>query len=178
MGGALVVPPRSCWDFLGFVWTAGKHWCYDTKEDIPGNISINTIDDSRHEILTQYKAWEAQETLGLFLAMNYNNTEETQYFLRETAKEYADCVGTGFLSYEDATYALHCTIIKTLEYPMAATTINKLKKWDYMMAPILKMTLPCMDYVRSSLQMLSIPSRIFANWASYIPAGTTSICRK
>jgi hypothetical protein len=86
MGGALVVPSRSYWDFLGFVWTAGKHWSYATKEDDPGNLSINTIDDSHHEILTQCKASEAQETLGLFFAMNGNNTEETQYFLREKAK--------------------------------------------------------------------------------------------
>jgi hypothetical protein len=79
--------------------------------------------------------------------MDGNNMEETQY-LRQKAVNFADCVRTGFLSRQDATYALHRTIMKTLEYSMAATTMDKLQ-WDYIMAPILQATLPRMGYVRN-----------------------------
>jgi hypothetical protein len=51
----------------------------------------------------------------------------------------SDCVRTGFLSPKDATYTLHCTIMKTLD---------KLQ-WDYIVAPILTATLPRMGYVRN-----------------------------
>jgi hypothetical protein len=121
------------------VWT-GKCWGYATKKDVPGAVSINTIDDSGQDILTQYEASEAPKTMGLFLAMDSNNKKETQYS-REKAKEFVDHVRTGFLSCEDATYALHHTVMKILKCLMAATTMNELK-WDYIMAPILKATLP------------------------------------
>jgi hypothetical protein len=65
--------------------------------------------------------------------MDGNNMEETQY-LRKKAVDFADCVRTGFLSRQDATYALHRTIMKTLEYLMVATTMDKLQ-WDYIIGP-------------------------------------------
>ena len=79
--------------------------------------------------------------------MDGNNKEET-YHLRKKAEAFADCIRTGFLTREDATYALHRTIMKTLEYPIVATTMDK-AQWDYIMAPILGATLPRMGYVKS-----------------------------
>jgi hypothetical protein len=38
--------------------------------------------------------------------------------------------------------------MKTLEYPMVATIMDKLQ-WDYIMASILQATLPRMGYVRN-----------------------------
>jgi hypothetical protein len=114
---------------------------------MPGDISINNVDDSGREVLNRYEASEAKKTLGVYLAMDGNNQEETRY-LRDKAEEFADCVRTGFLSQEDATYALHRTIMKTLEYPLVATTMDKLQ-WDYIMSPIIKLTLPRMGFVRS-----------------------------
>ena len=37
--------------------------------------------------------------------------------------------------------------MKTLEYPMIATTMDK-AQWDFIMAPLLTASLPCMGYVR------------------------------
>jgi hypothetical protein len=48
---------------------------------------------------------------------------------------------TGFLSKNDAWYALTATILKTMEYPMATTTMSE-KDWNYIMAPILLASLP------------------------------------
>ena len=83
-GGALV-PEKSYWYLNDFVWT-GDRWRYATKEDIPGDIFINNVDDSGREVLHCYKATVANKTLGVFLAMDGNNKEETRY-LRMTVLE-------------------------------------------------------------------------------------------
>jgi hypothetical protein len=144
-GGALV-PEKSYWYLIDFIWT-GEKWRYVTKEDMPGDILINNIDDSGRDTLRRFEVDIAKETLGVFLAMDGNNMEETLH-LRKKAVAFADCIRTGFLTREDATYALHRTIMKTLEYPIVATTMDK-AQWDFIMAPILVVTLPCMGYVQS-----------------------------
>jgi hypothetical protein len=61
--------------------------------------------------------------------------------LRKKSEEFAESMQTGFLSKADACYALDMTILKTLEYPMVATTITE-KLCEYIMAPILQAGLP------------------------------------
>jgi hypothetical protein len=115
MDGTLV-PEKSYWYLIDFVWT-GDRWRYATKDDMPGDVSINNVDDSGWEVLNRYEALEAKKTLAVYLAMDGNNHQEETRYLRDKAEEFADCVRTGFLSREDATYVLHRTIMKTLEYP-------------------------------------------------------------
>ena len=74
------------------------------------------------------------------LAMDGNNVEECQH-LRKKTMEFADNMRTGFLSKNDAWYALNSTIMKMLEYPMEATTITE-EEWNKIMAPILLSGLP------------------------------------
>jgi hypothetical protein len=79
--------------------------------------------------------------------MDGNNMEECAA-LRKKADKFADCIRTGFISRDDAVVALHTTIMKSLEYPLEATTMSK-DQWDYIMAPIMLASLPRMGYVRS-----------------------------
>jgi hypothetical protein len=144
-GGALV-PSKSYWYLIDFHWT-GTKWVYATKEDTPGDISIRTVDGKDRVNLTRYDVDHAEETLGVYLAMDGNNQEECEA-LRKKAEDYADCIRTGFLSRDDAVVALHSTIMKSLEYPLAATTMTK-KQWDYVMGPLLMAALPRMGYVRT-----------------------------
>jgi hypothetical protein len=51
-GGALV-PKKSYWYLVDFV-LAGKKWRYATKEDIPGDISINNVNDIGQAHLQRY----------------------------------------------------------------------------------------------------------------------------
>jgi hypothetical protein len=48
---------------------------------------------------------------------------------------------TGFLSKNYAWYALNAAILKTMEYPMARTTMSE-KEWNYIMGSILKAGIP------------------------------------
>ena len=121
-GGALV-PSKSYWYLIDFIWTRDK-WRYATQDDFPGDISIRMADDLVRETLERLDFEVARETLGVFLSMDGNNREEVRH-LREKAEAFANCVRTGFLSREDVTYALHRTVMKTLEYPMVATTMDQ-----------------------------------------------------
>jgi hypothetical protein len=73
-------------------------------------------------------------------AMDGNNRDEINY-LRAKAESFADYMRTGFLSKNDSWYALNATILKTMEYPMATTTMTE-TEWNYIFAPILLASLP------------------------------------
>jgi hypothetical protein len=79
--------------------------------------------------------------------MDGNNFAETRK-VREKAEEFADCIRTGFVTRNEAWYALNATIMKTFEYPMEAATLTK-TQWDYIMSPVLMVTLPCAGIVRT-----------------------------
>jgi hypothetical protein len=72
--------------------------------------------------------------------MDGNNKAEINKLLRKS-KEFAECLRTSILMHPDAWYTLNCTIMKTLEYPMVATTMTE-PEWDKIRSPLLADTLP------------------------------------
>jgi hypothetical protein len=52
-------------------------------------------------------------------------------------KEFAEQLRTSIINKYNEWYAITATIMKTLEYPMLATTITK-AEWDFIMSPIRK----------------------------------------
>jgi hypothetical protein len=76
------------------VWT-GEKWRYGTKEDIPGDISINNVKDIGWARLQRYEASEGQKTLGVFLAMDGNrlNTYGKRLSTLQIASERFSCPG-------------------------------------------------------------------------------------
>ena len=79
--------------------------------------------------------------------MDGNNMAEAKK-LRQKAEEFADCIRTGFVTRNEAWYALNATSMKTFEYPMEAITLTK-PQWDFIMTPVLTATLPRAGIVRS-----------------------------
>jgi hypothetical protein len=110
-GGALV-PSKSYWYAIDFQWTGSK-WTYRSKADMPGDLLITSLTGGR-EILTRHEPQVGQETLGVIQAMDGNNLAEIIH-LRAKSTAFADSMRTGFLSKNDAWYALNATILKTLE---------------------------------------------------------------
>ncbi len=136
-GGALV-PSKSYWYVIDFIWTGSK-WAYRSMTDMPGDILITGVDGQR-VVLTRHDPDVGLETLGVMQAMDGNNREEVRH-LRKKADAFAESMRTGYLSKNDAWYALTATIMKTMEYPMAAITLTE-KNWEHIMVPILKAGLP------------------------------------
>jgi hypothetical protein len=136
--GCALVPSKSCWFLIDFLWT-GTKWRYRTMNEMLGDISV--LDkDGRRTNLDRHDASTATETLGVWQAIDGNNSKEVEA-LRKKTENFAESMRTGTLSKADAWYALNTTILKTLECPMAATMITE-KEWEYIMAPVLLADLP------------------------------------
>jgi hypothetical protein len=69
-----------------------------------------------------------------------NNKDEIIKLWNKT-KTFAEQLHTGVINKYNAWYAITATIMKTLEYPMLATTITE-ASWDFIMSPIRKSGLP------------------------------------
>ena len=89
-----------------------------------GDIYICSSNPNGHDQvpLHSFEPDHAEETLGVYLAMDGNNMAEIEKLLGKS-KEFAECLRTGKMTRPDAWYAFHSTLMKMLEYPMAATTI-------------------------------------------------------
>jgi hypothetical protein len=136
-GGALV-PSKSHWYLVDFKWN-GKVWAYRNQEEMPGEISIRDTTGNQ-VVLDRHESQVATETLGVWQAMDGNNTTQIENLLRKT-DEFAKQMQMGFLTKNNAWFAITSTIMITLQYPMAATTISE-KEWEHIMIPILKVGLP------------------------------------
>jgi hypothetical protein len=121
--GGAIVPKNRYWYLLDFKWNGNK-WKYRSKNSMPGDLDICSVDGQGRVPLRRYEPNHAEETLGVFLAMNGNNKEEIKKLWAKSI-EFAECIHTGQLTCFDAWYALTSTVMKTLEYPIATTTINK-----------------------------------------------------
>jgi hypothetical protein len=144
-GGALV-PSKSYWYLINFVWKT-DHWTYTTIAEVPGDITIHTVEGDACTTLRCFKPHHAEETLGVYLAMDDNNVAEAKK-LRQKTEEFADCIRTGFISWNDAWTALKSTIMKMFEYLMDAIALTK-AKWDFIMSPVLMATLPQAGIIRT-----------------------------
>ena len=90
---------------------------------------------------------KANETLGTFLAPNGDMTKQIEK-LKHKADQFAASIQTGRISRKDASHALCSTIWKTLEYPMALTSLSRLQ-WDKIIKNIIRNTLPKTGVVRN-----------------------------
>jgi hypothetical protein len=137
-GGALVAD-KSYWYLIDFEWKGNK-WKYRKTASMPGEIDIRSVDGDSCIPLRRFEVEHAEETLGVFLAMDGNNTAEIEKLL-DKSKEFAEYIRTGRMTRTDAWYAFNFTIMKTLEYPMVATTLTE-AEWNKVMSPLLAAALP------------------------------------
>ena len=76
--------------------------------------------------------------------MDRNNQKQVEH-LRNKTEEFAADIKSSYLSRGDAMLAVKSTIMKTLEYPMAAINLTY-DQWEYIMIPLRKSCLPVMGY--------------------------------
>jgi hypothetical protein len=145
-GGSLV-PGKSYWGLLDHKWDSqAAKWSLKTIEETPGDISIRKVESDDMEILRRVEPAEAVKTLGVMLNLEGTDKAEATY-LRGKAEAWAENIRTGVLTKNDAWYALNTTVMKTMEYPMAAICLSK-KQWDHVMAPVLEAGLNLLQFSR------------------------------
>ncbi len=144
-GGALV-PRKSFWYLLDYTWE-NNLWKSKSIEDLD-EIPINILDPNGIETnLQQLEVTEARETLGIYLSLNGDDSEQAAQ-LRKKTETFADCLRTGYIAKGDAWYCLQFSFMKTIEYPLEFCCLNQ-KQWEHVMAPLLLANLPKCGIVRT-----------------------------
>jgi hypothetical protein len=143
-GGALV-PTKSYWFLIHFVFERNS-WRYARLDETPGNITIRDIPGTARVELERLDVHEARETLGVFIAMNGNQEAQTQE-LWEKSTAWADKVRSGRFSPAEAWFSIQFCIMKSLEYPLMATSLSK-AQCNRIMQPIRAAALPALGINR------------------------------
>jgi len=128
-----IVPEKTFWFLIDFAWSAGQ-WRYKSLAECPGELRANDINGNRSN-LKRYEVWEAQETLGVFLAPDGNHKAQIKKMF-QAANNWADAKRSGLISRSDNRLSLISTIWRTLLYPLPALNLTR-EDCDQIMAPIL-----------------------------------------
>ena len=105
---------------------------------MPGGIFSTGVDGTR-VVLQRHGATGGKEILGVTQATDGNNTEEILH-LRIKAGAFAESLQTGMLPKSDAWFALTATTLKTMQHPMATTTMTE--RLEPFHGPFLRWGLP------------------------------------
>ena len=132
-GGALA-PEKSYW-YLVEIGPDGK---YVPKSKQPGELFLHN--KGNPELIERLDVFEARETLGIWSRPDGSMKDEVAA-LKAKALKWADAVKTKRINPTEAWYSVNHTIMKTIEYPLAATSISKQDMQD-IMRPILQAALP------------------------------------
>ena len=142
-GGALD-PGKTYFYDIDFQWKQGI-WRYAAFDE---NHKITMLDsEGRRVELKQIPVDKGTRTLGVILAPDGNNADQVAVLV-EKAEQWAELITTGHLEREEAWRALTSTILKSLEYPLTATTLTQ-QETTKIFAPIRKAALPLSGIVRT-----------------------------
>ena len=94
--GGAIVPEKSHWYLIDFVWKDG-YWKYASLEET--NIGLQVDSEGNAKVIEKLAASDSRRTLGVRLAPDGNNEAEVK-FLQERAKNWADRVRTGLTKSE------------------------------------------------------------------------------
>jgi hypothetical protein len=133
-GGALA-PEKSYWYLVEVIRSKGK-WTYVRESQQPFDLYLQngTFQNKRLE------AYQARQSLGIMTRPDGKMFDEIKK-LKQAAALWCDGVKTKRIQPEEAWYSLSATILKTLEYPLVATTLSREQCQD-ILKPVLKTALP------------------------------------
>lgn len=144
VNGAAIAPDKCWWYLVDFEWTAGK-WKY-AHTNAALQLTARDKDFRVHE-LQRLNHDDAREMVGVHLAPTGQEKTQLQ-ILRDKTERWAKKIRQSPLD-EDAVWtALKHTISKTVEYPLAATTLSE-DQIHHVMAPALMAALPRSNLVRT-----------------------------
>ena len=175
--GGAINPDKSFWWLIDFAWEPKGYWRFRRIAEMPAEISL-IGPDGTCETIRRLEPDEAEKTLGIMMAPDGDERAQEKK-LRSVATEWAEKIKTGFLLKCDLLPMIRTTIMKTLEYPMALTTLSK-KAWEKILSPILQVGLPkggiCRNFPRvvifgpTQLQGLGLPHPYALQVAHHVEA--------
>ena len=137
VNGAAIAPDKCWWYLVDFTWNGGKWKYQDAGKE--REITVRNKDNVV-ESLDYLTYAEAKEMVGVFLAPDGNHDEQWDALYKK-AQTWAGKVRASPLDPDAMWVAMNCSIIKGLEYPLAATTLSK-PQVDKIMSALLPTALP------------------------------------
>ena len=107
---------------------------------MPGAIQIRSLNGNGFENLERYDPHHSEVALGICSAPDAN-TEGTVGYLEEKISDFLANLHEGHLERNEVWLALTTRIMKTLQYPMIATTLSR-TEWASLMKPLLQVIKP------------------------------------
>jgi len=142
-GGALVLE-KCFWYMVNFEFHGSK-WKYSEGFKPVGLAVCNAAGQATP--IPQLPVTEAQQTLGISVAPDGNNTAEFEH-LTQIATEWFTMMKAGRLTHEVAAFSLRNVVLKQLEYPLVMMMFTE-KECHSIMQPILAAGLLAMGIVRT-----------------------------
>ena len=143
-GGALS-PAKCHWYLVDYRW-CGVGWKMVTTADAPASLQVRSP-SGRMVTIERVEPTEARKTLGVWTAPSGSMVAEYDY-LQAKIKAWTERIRVRRLPHRLVWLSLHTGILKTLDYPLAATTFTELE-CQSLMAPLLKVGLSRSHIVRS-----------------------------
>ena len=144
--GGAIVPDKSHWYLIKFLWDARGKVRYATPTEEPATLRVKGPDGVT-QTLQRLHPKEARRTLGVRLSLDGNNNDEVQYRLTQ-AHSWADSVRTGRLPRSLAWLSLTTSVLQSLLYPLPATTFTKVE-CARILRPVLLAGLPACGIARN-----------------------------
>ena len=141
--GAAIAPDKCWWYLVDFVWSGGT-WKY---KDAGSKYSLTVRDkDGIYTNLDYLKFSKAMKMVGVHLAPNGNQSQQLEA-LQTKATSWANLIRKSPLDESSVWIAMNQTIIKGIEYPLAATTLTE-NQLESVMVPIRSTGLPRSGFTR------------------------------
>jgi exonuclease III len=149
-GGALE-KQKSFWYLIDYERRDGA-WHYKSMGSQPCELMLFNDETQQREPIKRLSHQEANKALGLFGRPDGVMKQEVNY-LRSRSKAWADSLRTKRIRKDDAWYCVNTSILRTIEYPLTATSLTA-KQCAYIMSPILKAMLPTIHVQRNMPRVL------------------------
>ncbi|MGL4350682.1 MAG: hypothetical protein ACRCT2_09010, partial [Plesiomonas shigelloides] len=149
-GGALE-KDKSYWCLIDYTRSEGK-WRYKSINATPGQLLLHNDATGLREPIERISPHTAKKALGNFTRPDGKMREEVLY-LRKKACDWADSLRAKRIRKDDAWYCVNSSILRTIEYPLTATSFTK-EQCAHIMAPILYAMLPTIKVQRNMPRVL------------------------
>jgi len=163
-GGALSAG-KSYWYLLSMKWNQSRQrWQYQTIDATPSQLTI--LGTSAHRTtLTRHECSHAEETLGLWIAPDSNQSAQV-LALQNKLAVWSDRIRTRQLPSSLAWLAVSSGISMALRYPLAATNLSK-SDCHTITKPLLDVALPAMGLPRRMPHALVFSPREFLGYGIF-----------
>jgi len=132
--GSALAPEKSYWHLV----EVGPDGKYISASKQPGSLFLNN--KGQPKTIEHLEVTKARKTLGIWSRPDGLMTDEVNA-LKSKALKWVDAVQTKHINPTEAWYSVNHTIVKTIKYLLAPTSISK-KDIQDVMRPILQAALP------------------------------------